>query len=118
MVKYRSRTSGPNICSKNRRRSAVTLSLSSSVLSTSNRNTISPCDVISFADGDCRILSGRGNRHRAELLAQRDPPSMIYFVRAKALSSRETVSLFDSEDMELIGLIFPFVKSSEFQCRR
>ena len=69
--------------------------------------------LIRFADGDCRILSSRGNRHRAELLAQRDPLSVIYFVRAKALSLRETVSLFDSEDMRLIALIFPIVKSSE-----
>jgi hypothetical protein len=42
----------------------------------------------------------------------RDPLPVIYFARAKALSSRETVSLFDSEDMELIALIFPIVKSS------
>jgi len=42
---------------------------------------------ISFADGDCRFLSGRGNRHCAELLAERNPLSVLQFVRAKALSS-------------------------------
>ena len=36
-------------------------------------------NFISFADGDCRLVAGRGNRHRAELLAQRDPLSVIHF---------------------------------------